>query len=336
MFAFVQELQRVSQMTNVSKREQAELMAAIRLPTPLRFISRNMIWIIVGSMWLIPSFICLRTFVFLNQHPANLWWVQLGYLILPVLFASLFVLTGSLFAQVGKFGIIAGKFPRTPDHPIYALRRVYGTAWTQIFYFKPLLSAILAVPTLKRILLRLYGYQGDLDFVVYPDTWIRDLPMLKIGRGSYLANRSSVGSNFCLSDGSILVGPVIFGENTMLGHFASHGPDLITGKNVEIGSCSTLGFRVRIKDNVSISPRVGIHHAVEIGEGTKIGGAAAIGVGVKIGPNINIRQGASIPQGAVILTQEDADRYFSSETQRLRVERDDLIQVLKDHFDAKA
>src|SRR5690606_32657555 len=88
--------------------------------------------------------------------------------------------------------IIPGRFPRDLGESIYARRRLYGLCWTLVYYCKPVYAGWLAVPALKRLLFRLFGYRGPTDFTVYPDTWIRDLPLLHFGSGVYVANRATL------------------------------------------------------------------------------------------------------------------------------------------------
>ena len=35
-----------------------------------------------------------------------------------------------------------------------------------------------------RDVFRIFGYRGSMDFTIYPDTWIRDLPLLDFGEGA--------------------------------------------------------------------------------------------------------------------------------------------------------
>jgi hypothetical protein len=48
---------------------------------------------------------------------------------------------------------------------------------------------------------RLFGYRGSMKFTVYPDTWIRDLPLLMFGEGAYVSNRATLRTNIVLSNG---------------------------------------------------------------------------------------------------------------------------------------
>ena len=81
-----------------------------------------------------------------------------------------------------------GSFPRDLRAPLYRGRRLYGLCWTAVYYFTPVYWLFLTVPLLRRALFRLFGYRGQMDFTVYPDTWIRDLPLLEFGRGAYVGS----------------------------------------------------------------------------------------------------------------------------------------------------
>lgn len=335
MFHFVKQLKQVRDLRNISRQEAAQLMAEIKLPYFLELISAQMPWIIVSSMWLGSTFL---TILFLQGVSSGFGtnftslapiFKTLLLSVSPFIFLLTFVLLGGVFSFMGRAGIISGKFPRLASHPIYALRRIYGTAWTQIFYFKPLYSVCLSVPILRKLLFKTFGYRGDFSFVVYPDAWIRDLPLLRIGRSVYLANRCTVGTNLCLNDGSILVGECTFADNSMVGHLAIFGLGCYIGTSSEIGVGTSLGIRVKLGDHVVVAPKCVIYHGADIGHHVKIGACSVIGLKAKIAPHLELRIGAVIPPGAVVSTQAEADEYFSSETQTLREQKDNLTELLR-------
>ncbi len=101
---------------------------------------------------------------------------------------------------------------------------------------------------------RLFGYRGQMDFTVYPDTWIRDLPLLKFGKAAYLANRSTIGTNMALSNGKILVDTIEVGENATVGHLTMLAPGVSVGANSEVGAGCEIGIRVRIGSESLIQP----------------------------------------------------------------------------------
>ena len=283
-------------------------------------------FLIVCALWLGSASVSLTPYYLIGKastsdvvHFASL------IAILPIFVLS-FVLIAGVLSSVAHKGIVRGVFPRKPFHPVYFLRRIYGGCWTQLFYFKPIYSVVLFVPFLKTIAFRLFGYKGSTtNFTVYPDTWIRDLPMLDIGENSYLSNRATIGTNLCLSDGNILVDTVTVGKNSLIGHLAIIGPSFI-GENTEVGVGAAMGIRVKLGNRVRIAPRAGIGHGTKIHDDTVIGQMSHIGTKVLIGKKIEIPAGANIPNGAVLLTQEDVDKYISSET--------DLLNQIKDKMKA--
>src|SRR5262245_12126123 len=126
----------------------------------------------------------------------------------PLVFATIFLVTAAILSLPHQKAIVAGRYPRAISHPVYFHRRLYGLCWTSVYYFTPVYFLTLSIPFLKKIVFRGFGYKGDLDFTTYPDTWIRDLPLLKIGRGAYLSNKATIGTNIAFPDGSILVDSV--------------------------------------------------------------------------------------------------------------------------------
>ncbi len=180
-----------------------------------------------------------------------------------------------------------------------------------------------------RVMFRLFGFSGSIDITVFPDTWLRDLPLLNIGHGAYLANRATLGTNMCLNDGSIIVGPITIGERAIVGHLSVIGLGSKLGEGSELGVGAATGIRITVGSNVNIRPRCNLNHGCQIESNAIIGSASLIGLKSKIGAGIEIRAGACIPPGVVINTQEEADNYFSSETQMLNSEREMLFAAME-------
>jgi len=244
----------------------------------------------------------------------------------------IFVVSSSLIAGVisliGREGIKRGKFPRNLDHPIYCKRRVYGTAWTQLFYFKPLYSIIISIPLLRTMVFRLFGYKASMDITVYPDTWIRDLPLLKFSPGTYLSNRATIGSNICLNDGTILVDGITTGESAMIGHLVMVAPGAKIGSKSEIGVGTAVGIRNRIGIGTIIKPTCALNHGVVIGDNCDIGPHSYLGLKTIIGNNVVIPAGSNIPNGSTITNQEEANNFYSSETIKLDKQKNAIAELL--------
>lgn len=257
--------------------------------------------------------------------------IYLNYLYLslvPILFVFSYISVAAVLSRWAHRGIIIGTFPREPFHKVYFLRRIYGTCWTQVFYFKPLYAVALSIPLLKKYLFRSFGYKHNCNFTVYPDTWIRDLPVLNIGEGAYLSNRATIGTNICLADGNILVDSVEVGEKGLVGHLAVLAPGAKIGKKVEVGVSAVIAIRTRLNENSKINPCCMINHGAVVGEFTRIGTMSYVGVKAILGSKLNIPAGANIPAGSILNTQEEVDKLFDAETQQIEKH----ISILKDKF----
>lgn len=157
-----------------------------------------------------------------------------------------------------------------------------------------------------------------MNFTVYPDTWIRDLPMLNIGKGAYLANRATLGTNLVLRGNEIYVDHISVGENSIIGHLVIVGTGVKVGSNVEIGLRSSLGVQAIIEDGANIKPHVVISHKAVVGKNTIVGNCCLIGTGTIVGPNLNLPAGFLCPPKTELKTQEDVEHFFSSEISELR------------------
>lgn len=257
--------------------------------------------------------------------------IYLNYLYLaltPILFLFFFISIAAGLSRWAHRGIICGTFPREPFHEVYFLRRIYGACWTQVYYFKPLYAVALSIPFLKKYLFRSFGYKHNCNFTVYPDTWIRDLPVLNIGDGAYLSNRATIGTNICLADGKILVDSVEVREKGLVGHLAVLAPGAMIGKNVEVGVSAVIAIRTKLNENSKVNPCCMINHGTVVGEFTRIGTMSYIGVKSVLGTNLNIPAGANIPAGSILNTQEEVDKVFNTETQQIEKH----VSILKDKF----
>jgi len=204
-----------------------------------------------------------------------------------------------------RSSIVPGRFPRSLGDSVYFHRRLYGLCWTSIYYFTPIYFVVLSIPFLKRMTFWLFGYIGKSDFTTYPDTWIRDIPLLKLGKGVYLSNRATIGTNIAFPNGTIMVEQVTIGDDSLIGHLSMIAPGVTIGKRVEIGVGVAIGLRTVIGDDVRINPCCAIEHGVTIGSGAKIGSMTYIGSSVQIAPGLTIPPGISIPQKSIIRDQAD-------------------------------
>ena len=230
----------------------------------------------------------------------------------PLLYAFLFATTAGLLSRPFQAGIIKGVFPRDVRFPIYAMRRLYNICWTSVYYFKPIYSIVLSVPIFKTITFRLFGYKGSMKFTILPDTWVRDLPLLRIEEGVYIANRAGLATNLCLMDGNAMVGNVTLKKGACAGFNSKIGLGSTIGERTEVGIDCITGLHVKIGNDCSIGAASGISHGVKIGNNTIIGVCSFIGTGAVIGDNLNLPSNLNIPDGAVIMTLQEAMRYVQA------------------------
>lgn len=252
----------------------------------------------------------------------------IAFLAVPVAYILLTVLTCGGVSRFGTKAIHNGKLERSLDNLQYFKRRLHAGPWTFLFYFKPLYFLVLSISPLKWLAFRLFGYNGNLDFTVYPDTWLRDLPVLNIGKGAYLSNKSSIATNICLMDGRILVEGIHIGKKSCVGHNTLIGPGTKMGDQVELGASITSGIRVKFGNKVKVYELCGIQHGVTIEDGAILEAVSLIGLRCKIGKNIRIKEGSHIHTGTKIETQAEADKLYSDETGALTKKRNHALQKL--------
>ncbi len=256
----------------------------------------------------LPAALCALPFYFLENMALQIALI----LLVPLEYAFLFGAIAGLLSMPFQKGIVKGVFPRKTGHPVYAMRKLYGTCWTAVYYFKPIYNIILSIPLLKRIVFRLFGYKGSLKIAIYPDAWIRDLTLLNFEDGAYVSNRATIGTNICLIDGNIIVGKVTLKKNAVVGHLSMLAPDVEIGENSEIGVGCEIGLHTIIGNNSSVDPGCLVGHRVKIGNDTKIGLRSYVGTGAKLGNNLLIPSYACIPDGAKVLTQEDVNNFIQT------------------------
>lgn len=273
--------------------------------------------VLVFAIFSIPMLVAFGPVLALEPMWLKLSWLGLS----PFAYVFLYVTIAGLLCNLGKKAIVRGTFPRDLKHKVYGPRRLYGICWTSIYYFTPVYFACLSFPKLRGYLFRLFGYKGSNDITIYPDVWLRDLPMLNFEDKVYVANRTTVGTNVCLSDGSIIVDRISLGKGALVGHMSVLGPGIKLEENVELGVRAGLGIRVRLQKGAKVGPCVSIHHGASVGENAEIGVCSFIGLRARIGANIKVPGGANIPAGAEINTQEEMNSYLSSETKLLTEQR---------------
>ncbi len=241
---------------------------------------------------------------------------QIGVILFsPILYTFLFVLIAGMLSLPHKKSIVPGRFPRHLGNRVYFHRRLYGLCWTSVYYFTPIFFVALSISPLKAMLFRLFGYRGEMSFTSYPDTWIRDIALLELGKGAYLSNKATIGTNIAFPDGTILVDSVKIGDGALVGHLAMIAPGVQLGENVEVGVGVAVGLKSILGDGVKINPCCSIEHGVKIGARTRVGAATYIGSGANIAPDLVIPAGITIPSKTKLTCQEEVAFYAGHLTQ---------------------
>ncbi|MCI0487033.1 MAG: hypothetical protein L0229_10575 [Blastocatellia bacterium] len=251
---------------------------------------------------------------------ANAIFRMSAIIIAPILYAALYLLIAGLLSLSHQKAIVAGRFPRNVSHHVYFHRRLFGLCWTAVYYFPPVYHLALSLPLLKRWLFRLFGYRGDMGFTAYPDTWLRDIPLLRLGKGAYLSNRATIGTNIAFPDGSILVDTVTIEEGALVGHLSMLGPGVEVKKGAEVGVGVSIGLKTVIGEGAKINPGCSIEHGVRVGARVRVGAVTYIASGVYIAPDIVIPAGVTIPARTRITTQEEA-QFFARHIETAKLEK---------------
>lgn len=233
-----------------------------------------------------------------------------GIILAMILLSFLFVFPVLLGLLSMPFhgAIRKGRFKRDLSDDAYYGRACYGRLWTSLFYSGPIYQVFLGIRPYRNFVLRLFGMKGPLEFTVFPDTWIRDLPVLSVSDGAYMANKSTIGTNICLKDNFTLVDGIKFGQNAMVGHMAVIGPGCKINSGSELGVSSTLGIRVSIAENSSIGALVAVNHGSSLGQRINVGTRAYIGVRVNISDDVTIPPNTVIPDGNSVVSNADLVR----------------------------
>jgi len=241
--------------------------------------------------------------------------LSLAWFTAPAVYVLALCLGAVLTARPFRDRIREGRFDRTPSDRDYLARRVHGAAWTTLYYCKPVLALVLAVRPLRAFVLRGFGYRGSIDVTLYPDTWVRDLPLLDLAPGVYVSNRATLGTN--VVDGKrIIVSGIRLGERTVIGHLAMVGGGLTAGADVEIGQGAAVGFRVRIGDGTYIGPCARVGHASRIGSKVTLGHGVILGDRCRLADGLDLPDGLLVPAGTRLRTQADVDQLLGRPERR--------------------
>ena len=229
----------------------------------------------------------------------------------PIVFVLLYLVSCGALSYPFHNSIKNGRFKRSLEEPLYRRRSLFGLCWCAVYY-SPFYWIYLSIPLLRRTMLTLFGYRGSLTLTIYPDTWIRDLPILKIAEGAYISNKATLGTNLVLRDGRILVRAIAIGRRAMIGHLVMLAAGTSIGDDAEIGHGTACGSRVDVGESVVIGPVCVINHRAQIGDRTVIGARSYVGFGAIVAADLRLPAHSIVPDHSKILGQKDVEALASS------------------------
>ena len=205
--------------------------------------------------------------------------------------------------------IKAGQFERNPDSKDYQDRLVYTKVFRKFIYNPAILNEIFSDASLKESFFRTFGYQGALDFTIYPNCWLRDLPLLDIGSGTYLADGILLGTNQVSTDQKVLrVGTIKIGERCVFDQQCKLGYNSVIGDDCIIGIQTAIGLKCTMGNNVKVGEATTIRHGVTIGDNVQIGAETQIGNFCIIQEGVVIPEFTRIPSFSLVTSEGIFDR----------------------------
>jgi len=207
---------------------------------------------------------------------------------IPIIWSVGILVTAGTLSIFHQFAIRPGKFRRSVNDRLYYHRRIYGLCWTAVYYNKPVYFLCLSSPPLKSLTFHLFGYRGSMNFTVYPDTWIRDLPLLHFEDGVYVSNRATLGTNIVLKNGFLLVDRITLRANSLVGHLAMLAPGVELDDGAEVGVGGGIGIKTRLGRNAFVGPCCVIEHGVHIGDDSVVGAHSYVGSGSRVANYIRL------------------------------------------------
>lgn len=208
---------------------------------------------------------------------------------------------GSLAADPAHIAAVdslrPGRFRRDAEDPGYRLRSLYTSALRRFMYNPAVLEVIFAEADLQTLFLRTFGYRGQTRFTLYPNAWLRDLPLLDLGQDCYLGdgivlgtNQVSVDQQFLIVDRISIGAGTVFDQQCMVGYGSSVGSKCVIGARVMIG------MRTRICDEAQVRPGSGIGHHCRIGARVRIGHDVMVGAFSVIDDDVIVGDYSRIPE----------------------------------------
>lgn len=197
-----------------------------------------------------------------------------------------------------------GRFERIPTNPIYKSRLEYTQNLRSYVYNPAIMNIILLDERLKALFFRTFGYQGQLDFTIYPYAWLRDLPLLDFGKEVYLADNIVFGTNQVSTDQKfITVGAIKIGDRTITDQYVSIGYGTTIGKDCILGFRTSIGIKCALGAATKIGAISTIGHGTQLGKNVTVENNCFIGDLCVLEDNISIPLGTTIPNYSLVTSK---------------------------------
>lgn len=189
-----------------------------------------------------------------------------------------------------------GQFERDSDSEDYRSRLIY-TKQLRLFVYNPMImNEILSDEEFKTLFFRTFGYEGNLQFTMYPNAWLRDLPLLNIGSDVYFGDGILLGTNQVSPDQRVIrVGTINIGSRSVFDQQCKIGYNTIIGNDCLFGIQCAVGIKSKIGTNVHLGGMTNVDHGTTIGDNVRIGSQSQIGSFCVIDEGVELPEFTRVP-----------------------------------------
>ncbi|MEO0624409.1 MAG: hypothetical protein AAFU49_21340 [Pseudomonadota bacterium] len=192
--------------------------------------------------------------------------------------------------------IVEGVVTRRQNDDVSQAYRVYTREIEQFTEQPAIMRLVLSDPSLKIWFFRVFGYRGELQFSMMQAVWLRDLPLLTIGRDAHLGYGMMLGTSQILPDGeSVLLRRISIGARTFFNQHTVVEGGTRVGEDCSVGVRVSIGGEVQVGDNVEVGDFARIGDQVILGAGSRVGCGAMIGRAAIVDPGMAVEDGADVP-----------------------------------------
>jgi len=265
--------------TNAAEREGAHVRSAVRA---------RAFWVVATAYASLVVGVPLAAAAEVHAALANVSGSALATGVAAIVAVLLFAFVPGVLSLPHQRWIVPGRMPTDVGVQTYFHRRLYGLCWTSLYYNQFVYWFVLSFPWTKIAVLRLFGYRGAARFTLYPDTWIRDLPLLDIGERAYLSNKATIGTNMITREGEIIVDGITVGPGALVGHLACIAPGTRLEPGSEVGVGALLGLRVKLARDATLVAGTILDHGARIGERATMRAGAYMGCASSLGADVQL------------------------------------------------